>query len=279
MSLKSEIENGYIDTYGLVAPYVTRRDQRGSDNGVLYSSEYYILLKLLGEATEQDESHWAILMYHCMVVPGLIGRVPGDTGQSPPDDIYGVLAGAKVLNYPVVAELILDYGKAHYGFFNNANPNSIRTKDGSIAWEALLWRQLQMWYATLVAANKKRWYHFPLAWFTSLVLIYSCSPLDQAITYYVDDANKDIPKLKRLKTSLGFILKQQGIPTHSADPRRLSWLLIKTVEDSSWLCKLAALLWKRRLIKDYGDEGMIGVAKQYYQKDPLHPFIKYMVKV
>jgi len=65
-------------------------------------------------------------------------------------------------------------------------------------------------------------------------------------------------------------------PTNT-DARRLSWHLIQATKDHSILCKLASLIWYARLHKDYGSDGMKGVAAIYYNPKGLdsNPYSKY----
>lgn len=235
--LRDEIKS-YLDGNNMVCPNIPAPDQmRGSDNGLLFTSQYYILLKLRFESYENDSTWWAGVIEKCSVKPGLLSRAPNDPDQEGPDDYYGVICASKVLNRPDVAESIYRFGMKHVGVFNNENP-------GKFSWSALLWRQPQLLFATLVAANRWKWYKFymwPLAFWTALVILTSCINVEKNRT----------------------------------DERILSWLLIKTVSEDSFLCRLASKVWYNRLYQDYGSAGMKEVANIYFQMG--HPFVRYWV--
>ncbi len=73
----------YRDGNGLIAPNkVTPGVMRGSDNGVLYTSQASILVGCLQFP----------IIDTCIGADGCIHRAPGDTSQDAPDDNYGFLA-------------------------------------------------------------------------------------------------------------------------------------------------------------------------------------------
>lgn len=109
---------------------------------------------------------------------------------------------------------------------------------GKWNWSAFMWRQPQLIYAMLLASKRARWWHLPLELYTAAVIALSAR-------------NKKIT---------------------DADPRRLSWLLIQATQDS-WLCRMAAKIWTKRLMRDYGPSGMKWVAAVYYPSN--HPFVTY----
>lgn len=229
----------YVDGGGYVAPnLVPEGQERGSDNGTMFTSEYYILMERLYPNSESSEARadgWEKLIRMCMPIQGLTTRFPGDRALDAPDNFYGILAAAKVLDRPDVALDILDYGKDHFGFYNPT---------GSFTWAAFMWRQPQMLFAMYASSGSYRWWKWwlwPLALYTALAIAISC----------------------------------KGTPPTDADPRRLSWLLIQAVKDS-WVCRMAAKVWTKRLFKDYPD-GMRGVAAVYYRDN--HPFQRYFPNV
>jgi len=237
MSLRDEIKP-YTDVNGYVNPNIVDTTQgRQSDNAVMFTSEYHIMLSLREEDHYTDSDEWAIAVDKCMPVPGLLTRYPHDAGIEGPDDFLAVLAASKVLKRPEVASSMLKYGLAHYGSYNNTPP-------GVFSLVSCLWRQPQVLAATLAASNKLAWYHLPLVVYTAAIIATSCI----------------------------------NTPINSTDPRRLCWLLIKAMSDS-FLCKLAAKLWFRRLRKAYSvstnDAGMRAVATVYYQMG--HPFARYWI--
>lgn len=232
MSLRDEIQP-YLDRYDLVAPYKCDPTKQGSDNGPMFTSEYYIMLAKSGGINHHDPIWYLRLIGFCMD-QGLLCRAPADLDQEGPDDYYGVFAALVVLNEPTLGNALLNSIMSHKGFLNN--------HDGTRTWQSFLIRQPQLLAAAYAAADRAPVWSWPLYWYAAAVIATSCI----------------------------------GVSTEQADPRRLSWLLIQAVSPKSWLCRMAAKLWYRRLYKDYPD-GMKGVARNYYQTYPMHPFIKYWV--
>lgn len=248
MSLRDEIKS-YTDSNGYINPYpVAPTAGRSCDNACMFSSEYYIMLEKLKQDNHMDADEWEILIDKSSIMPGLTVRYPGSTDLDAPDNIYGILAASKVLNKPQVAASILAYGVSNFGFFNTSNPGHIKNKDGSWNWPAFQWRQPQQIFAAACASNTYKWWKFwyyPVELVTALIIATSC----------------------------------YNTPNFDTDARRLSWLLVQTVKDSSWLCSLASKIWYKRLYKDYGSAGMAAVAGIYYQPQGPgnNPFSKYWV--
>lgn len=89
MSLRSEIMS-YIDGNGLVSPQLTTDGvKRGSDNGVLHTSRYLLVLKTIGEPFDEQS---LTSIKKCIDSDGYIYRSPGDVTQDTPDDYYGLLS-------------------------------------------------------------------------------------------------------------------------------------------------------------------------------------------
>lgn len=107
---------------------------------------------------------------------------------------------------------------------------------------AFQWRQPQLLFAMLCASNANRLHHLPLAVYTALVIATSC-----------------------WRTQIG-----------DTDSRRLSWLLIQSVKESSWLCYIASKIWYSRLYKDYGSPNAMKKVAGIYYKDS-HPFMRYFI--
>lgn len=236
----------YKDINGFISPHIVDAQYiRQSDNSCMFTSEYYIMLQKMGELTEADKKQWEFLIRSSMrYYQGLLVRYPGDETIDVPDNFYAVLAASKLLDVPEVSDDILRYGLSHFGFYNGENPGSVKGQDGKIKWPAFQFRQLQMLFAMLVASKHYKWWKFymwPLELYTALVIATSC---------YKTDVN-------------------------DTDARRLAWLLVQTVKDTSLLCKWASVLWFKRLHKDYGEEPMREVAYKYFQI--MHPFTRYYV--
>src|SRR5260370_37567606 len=96
MALRDEI-TPYVDGEGLVAPnLVSPGTLIGSDSGQMYTSEYYIMLKKLGQLESQDNADFLARIGGC-INGGLLNRyrVGTPSGQEGPDDYYGVLNACK----------------------------------------------------------------------------------------------------------------------------------------------------------------------------------------
>ncbi|MCX9024611.1 MAG: hypothetical protein OIN85_00780 [Candidatus Methanoperedens sp.] len=252
MGLREEIEP-YVDGNRLVAPNTGdwKEGERGSDNGVMFTSEYIIMLLYIMRDSPYDPfAHLDTLMeceyksmalWKCLKSWGLLSRAPGDPDQEGPDDYYGYCAALKVMReslpwHQSVGAFesglgLLWHGITHLGFFNNTD---------KFNWSAFLWRQPQM-VAAMASAAGLGWIPFfwPFYLIAALVIATSCI----------------------------------WAPRSDTDARRLSWLLIQATK-SSPLCWLASKLWYRRLYKTYPN-GMKDVAALYYCGG--HPFTKYWI--
>ncbi len=244
MGLREEIQAGYIDGNGLVAPHLTGQI-KGSDNGVMFTSEYYVMLKKLDQLTDQDRIDFAKKINACITPEGMLCRVPTNQkdGQEGPDDYLGVLNGCKQLGNTQIPRKFLWAMIRYLGFLNNDNPDVMNKP-------SFLVRQLQLVAATISAAFPSyinplhfciRLVAWPLFLIAAAVIFVSCIEA----------------------------------PASDADSRRLSWHLLQTVSSVSLMCKFASLFWYKRLQNTYGAAGMRGVAARYYQ--PGHPFIRYWV--
>lgn len=239
MSLRSEIIP-YIDGNGLVTPNLAPvPPARGSDNGVCFTSEYYIYLKLNNEIKDLREETLMCAEYgnkivSCMLEAGLVSRAPGDKGVQPPDDYLAIMAACSQLSHPTIAEDILDYGLKHKGSYNNTNPG-IWTK------ESFLWRQPQLIAAAYAASRRSQW--------------------------------NPIVKLLNLYAAICILVGNINDPIDQVDGRRLTFLLIKAMEPVSIVCRMAASVWESRMKKTYGPEFMQEICKIYYKDN--HPFGRY----
>ena len=136
----------YIDDHGLVQPGLGR----GSNNGILFTAEYYITLLKAGELTPEDKKTFESIMDACQPEPGLTNRQPPNTphdDQEGLDDYIGLLAAAFLLGSDIGTE-VLDYGKRNhspYGlqfYYNNVWPGTHKYKPGDnrTNWSAWLGR-------------------------------------------------------------------------------------------------------------------------------------------
>jgi hypothetical protein len=215
-----------------------------SDNGPMYSSEYYIILKKSNQLTEQDKIDFANRIGQCIGPEGILNRKPvsQNSGQEGPDDYYGTLNASKQLGNTDIPRKFLKAVFKYFGALNNVNPGQWTT-------DSFLIRQPQL-LAAMVTASFPTWnplhilmrlLFLPCFFVAAITLLFSC----------------------------------KGIPINQADPRRLSWHLLQTVADRSLMCKLASMVWYNRLKNDYDTAEMNGVAANYYQTG--HPFIKYWI--
>lgn len=264
MSLREEIKP-FTDVDGLVAPYpVSPTDHNTSDNGPMFTSEYYLLLALRGELEASDVQDWRNRILQCFKQPGLLCRVPvkyGVISQEGPDDYYGVLAASSILD-PIIAESILAYGQSRE-YALDPIFNYVQQRTGDVWWLRLI---------RLALGRVKVRYNFnnmgegltPESWMGRQL------PLVAAMHFA---ANKKCPFLIRVFTALVIATSCMRRPISDTDGRRLAWLLICTAAPKCWMSKLASKLWYMRLKRDYPGKGMRGVAELYYQAN--HPFKTY----
>lgn len=89
--IRDEIKS-YIDGNGLITPYPAPPGMvRASDNGVMYTSEYYIILSKLSLLTAQDKETYTTLIHTC-TIDDQLHRAPGDITPDEVDDYYGTLS-------------------------------------------------------------------------------------------------------------------------------------------------------------------------------------------
>jgi hypothetical protein len=247
MGIRDDFED-YWDGNGLLCPNpVGKGVGQGSDNGTMFTSEYFIILQKLGIIIESEKEKWESLIRSCMLEPGLTIRAPNDISTDAPDNFYGILSAAKNLGNTAVPRDILWYGIKNFGFYNPENPGKLVGSDGNINWSSFQWRQFQM-VAAMISAS-----------FPSLV-----NPLHFIVRIIA------LPLF--FIAAISILISCINEPTDSTDPRRLSWHLIQTTSSTSLMCFLASLVWFKRLYKDYGQDGMRAVAKIYYQPKGVNPY-------
>jgi hypothetical protein len=228
MSFKEKIKP-FIDKFGLVTPWPAA--QGGSGNGVLYSSEYMIELIDRNEYSLADGQNFVRVIRSCMPNKGLLLRAPDDFGnQQQVDDYYGLFAALVTLGEHEIAEDIFQYGLKHYGSFNIKAPYN---------WTSIsfLWRQPQLLYANLCAANRVRWWKFwqlPLAIYSAIIIA----------------------------------LSNRKSPVNEVNERCIAYMLVRATRPS-FLCRLAAKLWQKRIDAMY-PRGMRDVYKHYFLP-VIHP--------
>lgn len=118
MSIKDDIvfdSNGFVPPADITQPV--------SDNGVLFTSQYYILLKEHGLLTPDDVSAFIHKM-RFVNIDGNLKRYPSDTGKEGPDDYIGLCSASKALG-TIDAHLIYEYGRKTFWNYNNENPDEV----------------------------------------------------------------------------------------------------------------------------------------------------------
>jgi hypothetical protein len=248
MGIRDDFAN-FIDGNNLntPAPCVPISGQNGSDNGPMFTSEYYIMLKKNGQLTEQDKLDYAQKIGQCIGPEGLLNRVPvsQNDGIEGPDDYYGTLNGCIELGNTKIPRKLLWACVKFKGSLDNVSP-------GKWQWQTFLIRQPQL-LATMVSASFPSLKN-PLHW---LVRLLFCP-------FFLFSATI-------IATSC------MGTPIDQADPRRLAWHLQNNTKKVSPFCYLASLIWMWRLKKDYGSDMMKAVASEYYEPNGENPYSKWWV--
>lgn len=242
MSIREDFAS-YVDGNKLLAPNpIPAGTVRGSDNGVMYTSEYFMMLKMWDELTDEDVADYENRVTAC-ISSGMLNRAPNDLDQEGPDDYYGALNGCMELGITCIPRKLLWSMCKRLGFMNNTG--------GKVTWSAFLARQPQLVCAMVSSAfpSKKN----PLHWLVRVA----------ALPLYV-------------YTALVLLVSCLGVPVTDTDSRRLAWHLGNNVCKVSLLCKLAYKVWLSRLKRDYSDE-MRGVAAIYYKPEGDNPYSRWWV--
>lgn len=140
MSLKKDIfGGGYIDDNCLVSTSNTG----GTDNGVMYTGEFVVLLDDLGELTPAMKQYWRSTMDNVEVKRGVIKRSPtNDRDDEGPDDYHGYLCGAKRCDPKRAKDFIWNWFTALGVYDSNKK----------LGWKDFMWRFPQLlthaWFAT-----------------------------------------------------------------------------------------------------------------------------------
>lgn len=240
MSIQDDFKP-YWDGNGLLSPWPNLGKQ-GSDNGVMYTSEYIVML------AKTDQLDKALIMLlnvqDCLQPNGMLQRVPYPlpSSQEGPDDYYALLNACYHTNNTDIPRRILHAVLEYYGFLNNNNP-------GKKTLSSFLIRQPQL-LAAIVSAS------FP-KWNITHTLIRSMILPAYVITAIV------------IATSCTL-----ASPTDT-DARRLAWHLIQVTTPTSILCKLASKLWYKRLYKQFPN-GMKDIATMYYHPSN-NPWTKWWI--
>jgi hypothetical protein len=121
--IKKDAEN-YIDPYGLITP-----NGGPSGNGLLYTSEWLVALKLKDEISEQDIHKFGKAIRSCRVAgyPALYNRNPSHPDREAPDDYIGLAAVSSICGYHFIHQIV-DWGNQTNWTYNNLNPEEFHIK-------------------------------------------------------------------------------------------------------------------------------------------------------
>src|ERR1700676_3254722 len=232
----------YFDGNGLLAPNPCPPGTiKGSGNGTMYISEYYIMLQKSGQLTAQDKLDYTQKINSCIDPNGLLNRTPigQNDGQEGPDNYYGVLNGCKQLGNTEIPRKFLKAVIKYKGALNNVNP-------GTWTFQSFLIRQPQLLACMVASAfpNFKNPLHILVRMLFLPFFVYSAIAIAVACMF------QDIS---------------------NTDSRRLAWHLWQNMKGVSLLCRIVGKIWLRRLYKEYPN-GMRDVASVYYKPSPLNPY-------
>jgi hypothetical protein len=249
MNIKSDFQE-YIDGNGLNTPNPQPQpvaSGKGSDNGPMFTSEFYIILQKNNQITDQDKTDFNQKIEQCIYPQGILNRVPvGQTDtQEEVDDCYAVLSGCKNLGNTTIPRKFLWAMIKYLTFMDSTNPGKLGN------WNAFMFRQPQL-IACMVSAGFPSWLN-PFHWLMRIGSFF----------FYFYSA-------------IVIALSCMGTPTSSTDPRRLAWHLIQATAPTSLMCWIASKIWFKRLYNDY-PTGMAGVAAIYYSPANNNPYEKYWI--
>lgn len=234
MGIREDFSN-YWDGNSLLCnePIVPINGQKGSDNGTLFTSEYYIILKKNNQLIEQDKTDWANKIGQCIDLNGLLNRVPigQNDGLESVDDYYGTLSAAIELGNTDIPRKFLNSCIKYKGSMDNVSP-------GTWQWQDFLIRQPQLLCCMINSSFPSL--KNPLHWLLRIMFL----PL-----YLI----------------CGFIIafSNMGDDPSDSTSRILTWLVRNNLKRTSLACFLGSFIWNYRLKKTYPN-GMKDVAGFYF---------------
>ena len=248
MSIKDDFEP-YLDGNSLMAPgpQVQPATSKGSDNGTMYTAEFYGILQKNNQITEQEKADFNQKIQQCIWPEGILCRIPTNQtdSQEQVDNYYGTLSGSKLLGNTEIPRKFLWAMIKYQGFMDSTNPGRLGN------WNAWMLRQPQL-IACMISAgfpnflNPSHWVMrilaFPCYFYAAIVIALSCI----------------------------------GTDIENTDARRLAWHLIQATTPTSLMCWLTSKIWYSRLYRDYPN-GMRDVAAIYYQPKNTNPYAKYWI--
>lgn len=156
MNLKEAIKP-FTDQYGLVHP----NGSAESLNGLSYTAEYYVLLKLRGELTSQDMERYETTVKLLKTNDTWnLHRFPGNKDQQAWDDYANTLAACSALGNPIWGYELSHTIYNQFFYMNNEiymreGATQFRHPDGRWNVSAFIGRFPQIHFVTALAAGKK----------------------------------------------------------------------------------------------------------------------------
>ena len=248
MGIREDFKN-YWDGNGLLAPNpgTWGISQSGSDNGVLFTSVYYIMLAKNGELTNEDKIVYSNKIESC-IGSDLLNRVPTsqNDGLESVDDYYSTLSACIELGNTSIPRKLL-WGCIKYkGSMDNMSPGTWQWQDVLIRQPALLTAMISASFPSLLN---------PFHWLIRL-LFFSLFPIS-AIILAISNMWDDL---------------------YDTNSRQLAWLLQNNLKKTSLMCWLGSQIWLWRLRKEYPNQ-MKDIAGIYYSPKGLdqNPYSKYWI--
>lgn len=155
----------YINKDGFVAGTKCEGLGRTCDNHVMFTAEYYALLKLRNELTP-DDIETSKKLIDSVIPDGILRRYPGDNDSIDQiDNWLGLINWCVTINYKKPLLRALMHGLAHLGFYNPTK---------SFNYSAFLWRFPQIFYGLLVGLGIPKILYLSLDACIALIIGFSC---------------------------------------------------------------------------------------------------------
>lgn len=117
--------------YGLICRFP---GEQTTDNGALFTTEYYLILKRMNFLLSSDLDNYKQIMEDCMQSDGMSQRKPGDNSQDSPDNMIALAVGSKAFGTNF-AQRMLAYGRTTFPKYVYNQPNP-----GKFTWSAWMGR-------------------------------------------------------------------------------------------------------------------------------------------
>lgn len=249
MSIQDDFKN-YTDQYGLVQP----NPNGGSGNGLLYTAEAIVALFDKGALSQQNIDDFKKAYASCEKEPGLMMRSPiggpmNSDGEAP-DDYVGCGAASFFLN-DGLAERILKYGRGSPSKYGDTG-----------LWARILYLVLSKCGLSKIPYNYNN--VDPGVWTE-----WSWLGRQQNLICHLQFAAGETPPIWRRLWWCAAVFQATRAMKSEHDSWILSWLLIRTMNGRSWICKQVANYWWKKLL-NYYPQGMSSVFADYFG-NPNHP--------